>query len=427
MELYTLAAIILGFSALASVFATRVLRMPETIGLIATGLIASVVLLLADFVFPRAVEGISREVIEFDFSAFVLDFALGFLMFAGAFQANAKAMSRDRCVILLFATLGILISTFVVGGLAFGIVRLLGLDSIPFIHCLLFGALISPTDPIAVLAILKDSTVPESLQADIAGESLLNDGVAVVVFLTVLQFAGGGGEHGGIEPGAGAMSIITSVLMLFGREVIGGVLLGLAFGWVGTRLVALAKAPSADILISLATVMGGYALADKLHVSGPLAMVVTGFIFAIAMRSETAEERDHLYVFWEGIDHILNVVLFTLMGMVLVALSKTFDWGYLTAGLLAIPAVLLARAISVSLPLPFTKLRCGTPSKTIAILTWGGLRGGISIALALSIENDMSFDLILHMTYVVVAFSILVQGLTISPLVTKMMDKQHSQ
>ena len=252
------------------------LRLPETIGLIATGLIASAVLLLADFIFPQAVEGISQQVIEFDFSSFVLDFALGFLMFAGAFQANAHAMSRDRCVILAFATFGILISTFVVGGLVFGIVQLLGLDGVPFIHCLLFGALISPTDPIAVLAILKNSSVPDALQADIAGESLLNDGVAVVVFLTVLQFAGGEG-HGGIEPGADALSLVTSVLTLFGREVIGGVLLGLAFGRIGTKLVALAKAPSADILISLATVMGGYALAHKIHVSGPLAMVVTGF------------------------------------------------------------------------------------------------------------------------------------------------------
>ena len=425
MELYTLAAFILGFSALASVFATRILRLPETIGLIATGLIASAVLLLADFIFPQAVEGISQQVIEFDFSSFVLDFALGFLMFAGAFQANAHAMSRDRCVILAFATFGILISTFVVGGLVFGIVQLLGLHDVPFIHCLLFGALISPTDPIAVLAILKNSSVPDALQADIAGESLLNDGVAVVVFLTVLQFAGGEG-HGGIEPGADALSLVTSVLTLFGREVIGGVLLGLAFGWVGTKLVALAKAPSADILISLATVMGGYALAHKIHVSGPLAMVVTGFFFAFAMRKVEACERDHLYYFWDGIDHILNVVLFTLMGMVLVALSETFDWAYLLAGLLAIFAVMLARIISVSIPLPFTKLRCHSPFKTIAILSWGGLRGGISIALALSLEKEMSFDLILHMTYLVVAFSILVQGLTISPLVNRLMGGQKS-
>ena len=354
---------------------------------------------------------------DFDFSAFVLDFALGFLIFVGAYKADASTMSRDRYLILTFATIGILISTFIIGGLVFGIVRLLGLDGVPFVHCLLFGALISPTDPIAVLAILKGSEVPESLQTDIAGESLLNDGVAVVVFLTVLQFAGGG------EEGAGSGGGIGSILILFGREVFGGILLGLVFGWVGTRLVALAKAPAVDILISVATVMGGYAVAHELHVSGPLAMVIAGFMFAIAMRPAEPAERDHLDAFWEGVDHILNAVLFTLMGMVLLAFSKTFDWGYLTAGLLAIIAVLVARVISVSLTLPFTKLRCGTPFKTIAILSWGGLRGGISIALALSIEKETSFDLILHMTYIVVAFSILVQGLTISPLVKRMMAK----
>ena len=418
MELYTLAAVILGISALASVFGTRVLHLPETIGLMATGVIGSAVLLLAGLVFPDAVEGFCEQVRDFDFSAFVLDFALGFLVFVGAYKADTKTLSRDRYVVLTFATIGILISTFIIGGLTFGIVRLLGLDEVPFIHCLLFGALISPTDPIAVLAILKGSEVPESLQTDIAGESLLNDGVAVVVFLTVLQFAGGGEE--GAESGGG----VGSILMLFGREVFGGILLGLVFGWVGTRLVALTKAPAVDILISVATVMGGYAIGHALHVSGPLAMVVAGFMFAIAMRRAKPSERDHLDAFWEGVDHILNAVLFTLMGMVLLAFSKTFDWGYLTAGLLAIVAVLVARVVSVGITLPFTKLRCGTPFKTIAILSWGGLRGGISIALALSIEQEMSFDLILHMTYIVVAFSILVQGLTISPLVSRMMGEK---
>ncbi len=421
MELYTLAAVILGFSALASVFSTRVLRMPETIGLMATGVIASTVMLLAGLVFQGPVMAICERVTEFDFSAFVLDFALGFLLFAGAYSADAKAMNRDRCLILTFATFGILVSTFIVGVLAFGIIRMLGIESVPFIHCLLFGALISPTDPIAVLAILKDTAVPDSLQADIAGESLLNDGVAVVVFLTVLQIAGGG-MHGGGETETG----IVSVMMLFGREVLGGIVLGLVFGWVGTRLVRLAKAPAVDILISLATVMGGYSLAYQLHVSGPLAMVVTGFVFAFAMRSADASERQHLDTFWEGIDHILNAVLFTLMGIVLLGLSKTFEWSYLAAGMLAIVAVLVARVVSVGLALPFTKLRCGTPATTVAILSWGGLRGGISIALALSLSSEMSFDLILHMTYIVVAFSILVQGLTISSLVNKMMKKQPS-
>ena len=234
--------------------------------------------------------------------------------------------------------------------------------------------------------------------------------------MTILQIAGGGID-GGCETETG----IFPVIMLFGREVLGGIVLGLVFGWIGIWLVRLAKAPSIEILISLATVMGGYALAYQLHVSGPLAMVVTGFVFAFDLRSAEASERRHLDFFWEGIDHILNAVLFTLMGIVLLGLSKTFNWSCFAAGLLAIVAVLLARVISVGIPLPLTKLRCGTPFTTIAVLSWGGLRGGISIALALSLSNEMSFDLILHMTYIVVAFSILVQGLTISPLVRKMM------
>lgn len=413
MELYSLAALILGISALASIFGARVLRLPETIGLMATGLLASLTFLLFGLLFPGPVAHVCQSVLAFDFGAFVLDFALGFLVFAGAFMADTKAMKRDRWPILTFATFGILLSTFLVGGLAFGIVNLLELSDVSFIHCLLFGALISPTDPIAVLAILKDSSVPRSLQADIAGESLLNDGVAVVVFLTILGIASGGAEHS---------TSVASIALLFGREVAGGVLLGLVFGWLGIRLIRLAKIVAANILISLAIVMGCYSLAWKLGVSGPLALVVVGLWFGQALRTSKSQEEGfpHLAIFWKSIDHILNSVLFTLMGFVLLGFSQSFQISFLFAGLLAIPAVLLARLISVALPLPFTKLRFGHPVGTTLILVWGGLRGGISIALALSLAPELSQDLIIHMTYVVVAFSILVQGLSIGALVKKL-------
>ncbi|MCZ6673930.1 MAG: sodium:proton antiporter [Verrucomicrobia bacterium] len=424
MEIYTLAAVILGISALASVFNARILRLPETIGLMATGLLASAAFLLVGLAFPSLVMSVCHRVAAFDFSVFVLDFALGFLIFAGAFTADSESMQRDRWPILIFATLGILLSTFIAGGLAFGILQLVGMTSVPFIHCLLFGALISPTDPIAVLAILKGTAVPRSLQADIAGESLLNDGVAVVVFITILQMAGGGGEHGGAESHGGVLPVLT----LFAREVLGGALLGAVFGWIGTKLVRTARVPAVDILISLAMVMGCYAVAWKLHVSGPLALVVTGLMFGIALRKPATgiSECEYLDSFWEGIDHILNAVLFTLMGMVLLGLSENFELRFLAAGLLAIPAVLLARLTSVSLSLPLTKLRSGKPGTTITMLTWGGLRGGISIALALSLSGELSRDLILIMTYVVVAFSILVQGMTISPLVKKLITNNDS-
>ena len=420
METYHIAAIVLAVSALFSVFNAKILRLPETIGLMATGLMASFAVLLLGTVAPRLVVGLCHHVATFDFSFFVLNIALGFLIFAGAFSADAEAMARERWPIVVFATVGIFISTFIVGGLTFGLVRLLGIQGVPFIHCLLFGALISPTDPIAVLAILKETSVPRSLQADIAGESLLNDGVAVVIFVTILQIAGGG-------PGATAHDSETptgviQVLNLFGREVAGGLVLGALFAWLTIYLIGVVANPSVDILISLAGVMGSYALAAQLQVSGPLALVVVGLVLAKRIRRPDADLSQwlHLDHFWGAVDHIFNAVLFTLMGMVLLGLAEQFDARFLMAGLLAIPVVLLARVISVSLPLPFTKLHRGKPGRAIAILTWGGLRGGISVALALSLHEDLSRALILHLTYAVVVFSILVQGLTISPMVKRL-------
>ena len=422
MELFTFAALVLGISALASVFNARVLRLPETIGLMATGLLASGAFLAIGSVFPGAVSRVENWVGAFDFSAFVLDYALAFLVFAGAFSSDEKTMVKERVPILIFATLGILVSTFLVGGLAWGITKLVGLGEIPFLHCLLFGALISPTDLIAVLAILKGSAVPRSLQADIEGESLLNDGVAVVVFLTILQFAGGDAAIEG-RAGQADQGGVGGTLLLFAREVFGGVLLGAAFGWLGTRLVMLVHVAAIDILLSLAAVMGVYAVASHLHVSGPLAAVVTGLVFGKVFHSRETDDSEQALLdsFWEGIEHVLNAVLFTMMGMVLLGLADLFRWDHLVAGLLAIPAVLIARLISVSLSMPFTSLARGEPGQKIVLLTWGGLRGGISIAMALSLSEGMSRDLILQMTYVVVAFSILVQGLSISSLVKRLM------
>jgi CPA1 family monovalent cation:H+ antiporter len=415
METFNLVATILGISAVFSILNSRILRLPETIGLMATGLMASVAVLLIGTIFPASIEGLCHRVATFDFSFFVLTIAIGFLIFAGALSSDASAMSRDRWPILIFATFGILLSTFLVGGMTFGVLLFLGIK-IPFIHCLLFGALISPTDPIAVLAILKETAVPKSLQADIGGESLLNDGVAVVVFLTVLQLAGGG--HGGESHATESIGFVH-IVSLFGREVIGGALLGGVFGVVTIFLMRLIKVPSIDILLSLAAVMGCYSLASIIHVSGPLALVVTGLIVGTRIHGNTFSrtERVHLDHFWEAIDHIFNAVLFTLMGFVLLGLSDSFELKFILAGVLAIPVVLLARVISVALPLPFTKLRHGNPRATIAVLSWGGLRGGISIALVLSLTPELSRNLLLHLTYVVVVFSILGQGLTIGPMV----------
>jgi len=416
METYALVAVILSLTAAFALFNARVLKLPESIGLMATALLASLAFLGFGLLFPAAVVETCHRVAAFDFSSFVLDIALGFLIFAGAFFGDLKAMGNNRWPILLFATVGIVLSTFIVGALSYVLLSTLGLD-VPFLHCLLFGALISPTDPIAVLAILKSTAVPRSLQADIAGESLLNDGVAVVVFLTLFQIAGGGG-HGESEAGLGALQVVS----LFAREVFGGALLGATAGWIATRAIRLARIPSVDILISVATVMGTYALSWKLHVSGPLALVVTGLMLGASIRGGTGtrEEREHLDIFWEAIDHLLNAVLFTLMGFVLLSLADTFRPLYLLAGLATIAIVLLARTTSLALTVPFTKLRCGDIKNSITLLTWGGLRGGISIALALSLADTMSREIIVYLTYIVVAFSIIVQGLTIGRLVKKL-------
>jgi CPA1 family monovalent cation:H+ antiporter len=416
METYSLIALILVVTTGAALFNRRVLRLPESVGLMGTALLVSILFLTLGLIFPQIVEPVCHRVASIDFSSIVLDLLLGFLIFAGAFSSDTSAMARERWPILIFATVGILISTFVVGAFMWCVLGAIGL-TIPLMHCLLFGALISPTDPIAVLAILKTTGVPRSLQADIAGESLLNDGVAVVIFLTLFQLAGGMGGHE-----AGGHFGVLEVATLFGREVIGGLILGGIGGFLASRALRIAMLDTVDILITVATVMGVYATAWKLHVSGPLALVVVGIMLGTAIRDKqtTSEEREHVEVFWEAIDHLLNAVLFTLMGFVLLSLIDQFQVNYLLAGLIAIPVVLLARLISLSMTLPFTQLRCGNVKATLSLLTWGGLRGGISIALALSLQPDMSRDLIVLVTYIIVVFSILVQGLSIGKLVKKL-------
>lgn len=417
METYTFIAIILVLAAGAALLNRRVLRLPESVGLMGTALIVSLAFLGFGLLFPGIVEPVCDRVEQVDFSFVVLEVMLGFLIFAGAFSADTKAMSRERWPIIVFATAGILISTFVVGGAMWAVLTVLQME-VPLVHCLLFGALISPTDPIAVLAILKTTGVPRSLQADIAGESLLNDGVAVVVFMTIFELAGGtAGQHtSAAEVG------ITPVLTLFGREVIGGIVLGAAGGWVARMALSAARNDALDILITVATVMSVYAASWQLHVSGPLALVVVGIMVALKIRGHrtNAEERDHLETFWEAIDHLLNAVLFTLMGFVLLSFTDSFELVFLLAGLGAIPVVLSGRLLSLGATLPFTPLRYGKVRPTLALLTWGGLRGGISIALALSLQAEMSRELIVFTTYIVVVFSILVQALTIGKLVRKL-------
>lgn len=382
----------------------RFIKLPVTIGLMTIALLMSLMLLLLG----KLGYGIEAEAESFirsiDFDETLLHGMLSFLLFAGALHVNLDDLLEQKWFIGTLACLGILVSAAIIGTLAYFISGWLGYP-IPLIGCFLFGALISPTDPIAVLGILKQVGVPKRLEIKITGESLFNDGVGVAMFLVLLGVA----ETGLVTPGA--------VGLLFVQEAVGGAAIGLASGYVAYVMLRSIDQHHVEILITLALVMGGYALADMLHTSGPIAVVVSGLLIGnhgrhLAM-SETT--REYLDTFWELIDELLNAILFVLIGLEVLALS--FKPEYLEAGLIAIPLVLLARFISVSLPVQVFRLFQEFTDRATLILTWGGLRGGISVAMALSLPESSYRDAVVTMTYVVVVFSILVQGLTIERMV----------
>lgn len=400
MTLVETITILVCLSAGFSYLNHRYIRLPVTIGLMAIALGMSLVLVLLG----KLGIGIDAEAESFvrsiDFDETLLHGMLSFLLFAGALHVNLDDLLEEKWFIGTLACLGLLVSTAIVGALVYFALGWIG-HPIPLIGCLLFGALISPTDPIAVLSILKKVSAPKQLEIKITGESLFNDGVGVALFLVLLSVA----ETGQAEPG--------SVALLFLQEAIGGALVGLAAGYGAYRMLKSIDQHHVEILITLALVMGGYAVADALHTSGPIAVVVAGLLIGnhgrhLAM-SETT--REYLDTFWELIDELLNAVLFVLIGLEVLALS--FKTEYLTAGLIAVPLVLLARFVSVSLPVQVFRLFQELTDRATLILTWGGLRGGISVAMALSLPPSSFRDVIITMTYIVVVFSILVQGLTI--------------
>ena len=343
-----------------------------------------------------------------DFNETLMQGMLCFLLFAGSLHININDLVKQKWIIFSLATFGILISTFIIGGFSYFIFFQLGIH-IDLIYCLLFGALISPTDPIAVLGILKSANASKSLETKIAGESLFNDGMAVVVFIVLLGIATGEQEVNA-----------THIFLLFLEEAVGGIAFGFAIGWLTYQMLRRVDNYQVEILLTLALVMGGYALASAIHVSGPIAIVVAGLLIGnqgrmLAMSDHT---RIHLDTFWELIDEILNAVLFVLIGLEILILP--FTGNIIIASLLLIPLVILARFISVGTPiLLFRQHRDFSPG-AVKILTWGGLRGGISVALALSLPGGDARDIILAITYTIVVFSIVVQGLTIGKVVKAM-------
>ena len=408
MDYFLIATVLIVLSAAFGYLNTRFLKLPNSIGL----MLITIVFTLAIFVLSYFDDTLllhERELIKsIDFKTVLLDVMLSFLLFAGALHTNFQQLKVQRKPVLIFATLGTLISTFLSGVLVFYALQIINLE-VDFIYCLLFGALISPTDPIAVLGIMKKVGAPKNLETKIVGESLFNDGVGVVIFLTIYQIANGGNEVS-----------VGHITELFLVEVVGGIILGLIIGWITYRLLKSIDDYDTEVIITLAAVMGGTVIAQQLHLSAPLAMVTAGLIVGTdTVRKFSMSEVTEQYVdkFWELIDILLNTILFVMIGMEILVL--TLEVRYIFAGFIIIPLLLIARYISLLLPIKLYAKKLKFVPKTNLIMTWGGLRGGISIALALSLTQTMERDLFLVITYIVVVFSILVQGLTVGKLIKK--------
>ncbi|WP_299769163.1 sodium:proton antiporter [uncultured Dokdonia sp.] len=408
MDYFLIITILVGLSAAFGYINVRFLKLPNTIGLMLITIVFTLAIFALSYIDDTLLHAERYIIKQIDFRTVLLDIMLSFLLFAGALHTNFEQLKIQRWPVLVFSTLGVLVSTFLVGAVMYYLLPLFGLQ-VAFIHCLLFGALISPTDPIAVLGILKQAGAPKKLETKIVGESLFNDGVGVVVFLTIFQIASFGTEN--IE--------VSAIFKLFGQEVIGGIGLGAIIGWIVYRLMKSIDDYYIEVIITLAGVMVGTAIAHKFHLSAPLAMVTAGLIVGNdTIRGTAMSEITESYVdkFWELIDILLNALLFVLIGMEMLVL--VVEGKYVVAGLLAIPIVLLCRYASLLVPINFFKKRLDFVPQTNLIMTWGGLRGGISIALALGLSDEMNRELFLVITYVIVVFSILVQGLTIGKLVT---------
>jgi len=407
MNLFDILALLITLTAIFSYINHCYLRMPLSIGVMLIGLIMSLGLLALRPLGIDLTSQASTILGEIDFSQTLMHGMLSYLLFAGALHVNLTDLAEQKWLIATLATLGVLASTTIVGVLLWLLLDLIDID-LPFLYCLVFGALISPTDPIAVLAILRTAHAPKSLETKITGESLFNDGVGIVVFVLISSIAFGETD---ITPSA--------VAIFFLQEAMGGVVFGFVIGGITYAMLKRVDNYQVEILLTLALVTGGYAMAEVLHVSAPIAIVVAGLMIGNHGRllAMSATTREHLDTFWELIDEILNAVLFVLIGLEILVI--TFGSHLLIAGTLSVFIVLIARFISVGIPvLIIRQFRELTPG-VIKILTWGGLRGGISIALALSLPASAERETILAITYCVVVFSILVQGLTIGRLIKR--------
>ena len=411
---------------LATIFGAinyKFVKLPHTIGLMIVALVASLSLIALDLTFPSL--GMSILVNKFlgniDFNVTLMQGMLSFLLFAGALHVDLDQLLENKWTILTFASIGVLVSSFVIGGGFWLISGAVGL-SLPFLVCLLLGVMVSPTDPVAVLGVLKTLQVPSPLKAKIAGESLFNDGVAVVLFSVLVSLVFGNGGEEGLE----TSFQLTSVIWLLTKEALGGLFLGLISGFIAFWLLRQIDDYVLEVLITLALVTGAYSIALHLHLSGPIAMVIAGLLIgnqgtSLAM-SETT--RMHVETFWELVDEILNSVLFLLIGLKIVFLLQhsSYEIAYpLLIGLfIAITLLsLFARFLAIALPVQIKSLNSEVDPGTVPILTWAGIRGGVSVALALSLPSSSESELLLFVTYLVVLFSVAIQGLTIENVIKR--------
>jgi CPA1 family monovalent cation:H+ antiporter len=410
MNAFDTAAVLIAIAALTGYINHRVLKLSATTGTLAVALVSSLVVVVADAAVPdwqlRVV--LTGFLGGIDFNEALMHGMLCFLLFAGALHIDLEGLLEHKWTIGALATVGLVISTLVVGTSTWWAFGLFGVH-IPFVVCLVFGSLISPTDPIAVMGLLKELKAPRGLEAQVAGESLFNDGIAVVVFFALVSIAGlsGAGEAETITVSAGGLA------SFFVQEVAGGAVLGLGFGYVGYHALKSIDDHSLELLITLALVMFMYTVSFWIHVSGPIAVVLAGLLIgnpgrAFAMSDAT---REHVDAFWQMVDEILNAVLFLLLGLEVFAVPA--GPGAIAASLLIVPIVLVARFVSVSVPITAMSLRGRYRRGIVPILTWCGLRGGISVAMMLSLPIFPGRDYLLACTYAVVVFSILVQGLTV--------------
>ena len=414
MELYYTFSLLIVLATAFSFINVRYLKLPTTIGIMVIAMIVSVgVRIFGNWLFPGLSNKLESLIESFDFTQILMNAMLNFLLFAGALHINFSDLKEHRLPILTYATISVVISAFCISFMLYYAAPLLNIY-IPYIYCLLFGTLISPTDPIVVLGILKQANVPKRIETKITGESLFNDGVAVVMFAVILSL----GIDTSFEPSFGSISL------LFFKEAGGGILLGLGLGWLASYLMKEAKDYHISVLVTLSVVMGGFLISRMLHVSSPLAMVIAGlFVGNIGKKFGNEVTQDYLSKFWELIDEIMNAILFLFIGFELLIL-KNLEGRFLLGGL-AIIICLLARTLAIYLPAKTILRKRNTYSRgSLITLVWGGIRGGVSIALVMSIPKEVEIrDVLLEVTYIVVLFSILVQGLTVGKVAKKALEK----